>query len=123
MRRRHSEVDPGRTVDTRLLGASLRLGVATVPHALAIYVVSAGDRILVERELGLSSVARYQVAYLVGALGLTVAGAFTIDGRGAAFVEGIDGDHSNVIGVSLPLLRQMCAALGVRWIDLWALPT
>jgi O-antigen/teichoic acid export membrane protein len=56
--------------------SALKLGLPTVPHALAIYVVAAGDRILVERELGLPSVARYQVAYLVGALGLTLAGAF-----------------------------------------------
>ncbi|HUR74166.1 MAG TPA: Maf family protein [Sporichthya sp.] len=62
-------------------------------------------------------------AYVATGEPLRVAGAFTIDGRGGAFVEGIDGDHSNVVGVSLPLLRRMCGALGVAWIDLWALPT
>jgi len=49
-----------------------------------------------------------------------VAGGFTIDGYGGAFVEGIEGDHSNVIGISLPLLRTMLAELGVSWVDLWA---
>ena len=61
-------------------------------------------------------------AYVATGEPLRVAGAFTIDGRGGAFVEGIEGDHHNVVGVSLPLLRQMCSALGVRWTDLWALP-
>ena len=49
---------------------------------------------------------------------LHVAGAFTIDGIGGAFVRGIEGDHHNVIGVSLPTLRDLTARLGVRWITL-----
>lgn len=48
-----------------------------------------------------------------------VAGAFTIDGLGGAFVTSIEGDPHNVIGVSLPLLRRLLAASGVPWIDLW----
>ena len=47
------------------------------------------------------------------------AGAFTIDGFGGAFVERLEGDHQNVIGLSLPTLRRMLAASGVRWPDLW----
>jgi septum formation protein len=50
---------------------------------------------------------------------LAVAGPFTIDGRAAAFVTGIDGDAGNVIGISLPLLRELLAELGVRVTDLW----
>ncbi len=48
-----------------------------------------------------------------------VAGAFTIDGLGGAFVTGITGDHHNVVGISLPLLRTMLAELGVAWHTLW----
>lgn len=51
---------------------------------------------------------------------LHVAGAFTIDGLGGAFVTGIEGDHHNVVGVSLPLLRDLLAELGHSWTDLWA---
>ncbi len=61
-------------------------------------------------------------AYVATGEPLRVAGAFTIDGRGGAFVESIDGDHHNVVGVSLPLLRRMCGMFGVRWTDLWELP-
>jgi septum formation protein len=50
---------------------------------------------------------------------LRVAGAFTIDGLGGPFVESIEGDHGNVIGLSLPLLRRLAGELGVRLTDLW----
>ena len=48
-----------------------------------------------------------------------MAGAFTIDGLGGAFIRGIEGDHHTVVGVSLPLLRDLVGDLGVRWTDLW----
>ena len=51
-----------------------------------------------------------------------MAGAFTIDGLGGWFVEGIDGDHGNVIGVSLPLLRGLLAELGIPVAELWSAP-
>jgi septum formation protein len=49
---------------------------------------------------------------------LVVAGAFTIDGLGGPYVTRIEGDHHNVVGISLPLLRLLLADLGVRWTDL-----
>jgi septum formation protein len=58
-------------------------------------------------------------AYVATGEPLRVAGAFTLDGLGAAFVEGIDGDPSNVVGLSLPLLRRLLREVGVRWTDLW----
>lgn len=48
-----------------------------------------------------------------------VAGAFTIDGLGGAFITGIDGDPHNVVGISLPLVRQILLDLGVPWHELW----
>ena len=60
-------------------------------------------------------------AYVATGEPLAVAGAFTLDGRGSAFVEGIDGDPSNVIGLSMPLLRRLLAQHGVSWGDLWDL--
>jgi septum formation protein len=50
---------------------------------------------------------------------LAVAGAFTIDGLGGPFVERIEGDPHNVVGVSLPLLRALLLEVGHRWTDLW----
>ena len=48
-------------------------------------------------------------AYVATAEPLQVAGAFTIDGLGGPFISGIEGDHHNVVGISLPLLREMLA--------------
>jgi septum formation protein len=59
-------------------------------------------------------------AYIDSGEPLTVAGAFTLGGRGGWFVDGIDGDHGNVIGISLPLLRRLLAELGVAVTALWA---
>ena len=59
-------------------------------------------------------------AYVATGEPLEVAGAFTIDGLGGAFVSGIEGDHHNVVGVSLPLLRELVIELGHGWPDLWS---
>jgi septum formation protein len=59
-------------------------------------------------------------AYVASGEPLYVAGAFTIDGLGGAFVTRIEGDHHNVVGLSLPLLRDLVTALGHRWTDLWS---
>lgn len=59
-------------------------------------------------------------AYLASGEPLDVAGAFTLDGRGGWFVEGIEGDPSNVIGLSLPLTRRLLAEIGVGVDALWA---
>jgi septum formation protein len=58
-------------------------------------------------------------AYLATPDALEVAGAFTLDGRSAPFVDGIVGDPGNVIGLSLPALRSLLADLGVAITDLW----
>ncbi|MEH3033025.1 MAG: Maf family protein [Aeromicrobium erythreum] len=58
-------------------------------------------------------------AYVATREPLAVAGAFTIDGLGGAFVRGIEGDPHTVVGLSLPLLRDLAADLDVRWTDLW----
>ncbi|MFJ9813781.1 Maf family protein [Streptomyces sp. NPDC101151] len=59
-------------------------------------------------------------AYVASGEPLYVAGAFTLDGRSAPFIEGIDGDHGNVIGISMPLVRRLLAELGVGITELWA---
>lgn len=58
-------------------------------------------------------------AYLATGEPLEVAGAFTIDSLGAAFIEGIDGEPSTVVGLSIPALRRLTRELGVSWPSLW----
>ena len=57
-------------------------------------------------------------AYVATGEPLRVAGGFTLDGLGGPFVTGIEGDPSNVVGLSLPLLRELLLELGLAWHDL-----
>jgi septum formation protein len=57
-------------------------------------------------------------AYVATGEPLQVAGAFTIDGLGGPFVSGIEGDHHNVVGISLPLLREMLGEINLSWFEL-----
>ena len=76
--------------------------------ALASTLVHFGD--LTDEEI---------TAYVGTGEPLRVAGAFTVDGLGGAFVERIEGDYHTVVGLSLPLLRRLMAELGYLFTDLW----
>jgi septum formation protein len=80
--------------------------------ALASTVVHFGD--LSDEEI---------TAYVGTGEPLRVAGAFTVDGLGGAFVDRIEGDYHTVVGLSLPLLRRLMAELGYRFTDLWPAAT
>ena len=58
-------------------------------------------------------------AYVGSGEPLEVAGSFTIDGLGGAYVTRIEGDHHNVVGISLPLLRTVLCDLGLDWPSMW----
>lgn len=79
---------------------------------------SAGDVASTVVRFGTPSDAEVR-AYVATGEPLQVAGAFTLDGRSAPFLDGIDGDAGNVIGLSLPLLRSLLAKLDVSLVDLW----
>jgi septum formation protein len=67
-----------------------------------------------------SSVTEDEISAYVGTgEPLSMAGAFTIEGLGGWFVDSIDGDHNNVIGISVPLLRRLFNDLGVTIPALW----
>ena len=59
-------------------------------------------------------------AYIATGEPLEVAGAFTIDSKGAGFIERIEGDPHTVVGLSVPYLRTLVRALGVEWTALWS---
>jgi len=58
-------------------------------------------------------------AYIATGEPLKVAGAFTIDAKGAGFIESIDGDPYTVVGLSVSKLRQLVRELGFSFTDLW----
>lgn len=95
--------------------ATLHTGHCLIDTALARRV-SGSARTLVR--FGAPSQAELD-AYVETGEPLAAAGAFTIEGFGAPFVDGVDGDPGNVLGLSLPLLRRMLAELGIVITDLW----
>lgn len=62
---------------------------------------------------------RQIVSYVATGEPLNCAGCFAIDGQGGLFVEKLEGCHTNVIGLSLPLLRLMITDLGYDVTDFW----
>lgn len=60
-------------------------------------------------------------AYIATEEPFHVAGALTIDGYGGAFVDRLDGDHLTVLGLSLPVVRELVIDMGLFWPDLWTL--
>jgi septum formation protein len=63
---------------------------------------------------------RQIAAYVATGEPLNCAGCFALEGKGGAFVERLEGCHTNVIGLSLPLLRQMLTELGYDMVNYWA---
>ncbi len=61
-------------------------------------------------------------AYVATGEPIGAAGAFTIEGFGAPFIERIEGDHHNVVGISVPNLRLVLAEMGIAWHSLWQQP-
>ena len=93
----------------------LHTGHCVVDTAAARSIARAARTVVRFAELTEEEIA----AYVATGEPLGVAGAFTIDGLGGAYVTGIEGDPHTVVGISLPLLRSMLAELGVAWHDLW----
>ncbi len=100
-----------------------RTGVLHTGHHV---ILGRGDQTAVRSEVASTTVQFARLsepeieAYVASGEPLQVAGAFTIDGLGGPFVSRIEGDHHNVVGISLPLLRLMLADLGVAWTSLWS---
>jgi septum formation protein len=105
---------------SRLAAMSGRSGVLHTGHfavdpATARYVARAARTVVNFAHLSGRDIA----AYVATGEPLDVAGSFTIDGLAGAFVDSVEGDPHNVVGISLPLLRRMLAELDVAWTDLW----
>jgi septum formation protein len=115
-------VPPVRSLVTSPAGVPELGDVAPGGSALA----AAGDRVVAVDSAVLTfadDVSADEIdAYVATGEPLEVAGAFTIDGRAAAYITRIDGAPSAVIGMSLPVLRSMLLrGFGIAWHDLWSL--
>jgi septum formation protein len=116
---------PTDAADARLRWQRMSGRSGTLHTGQAVFDVR--DGAVTQRDVGVSSTVVHFAAptpaeleaYLATGEPLAVAGAFTLDGLGAAFVRRVEGDPSAVIGLSLPLLRTQLAKLGVSLTDLW----
>ena len=104
-----------------------RSAVLHTGHTLIEVVASATARVLdrvASTEVRFADPSDAEIeAYVATGEPLRVAGAFTIDGFGGWFVDSVAGDHHNVVGLSLPLLRRMLREFGYAVSDLPAQPT
>lgn len=112
-----SSVDDART---RLRGLRGRSAILRTGHCVIDTVSARSARGVASTTVHFAHFADDELeAYLATGEPLAVAGAFTLDGRSAPFIDRIEGDHGNVIGLSLPLLRVLLAELDLRVMDLW----
>jgi septum formation protein len=86
-------------------GGTLVSGVGEVSHATVHFADSIDDHDI--------------DAYVATGEPLQVAGAFTLDARGGALIDRIEGDPHAVVGMSGASLRRLITALGHRYSDLW----
>jgi septum formation protein len=96
-----------------------RRAVLRTGHALIDTERDEARSAVVSTTVSFASVTDAEItAYVRTGEPLRCAGGFTIDGLGGWFVEGVGGDHHNVVGVSLPTLRSMLLELGRQLTDL-----
>ncbi|MFI0792812.1 Maf family protein [Micromonospora rubida] len=97
-----------------------RSGVLHTGHCLIDVVHESRAEAVASTTVRFADVSDDEIAaYVATGEPLAVAGAFTIDGLGGAFLDGIDGDPGTVVGLSLPLLRKLLAELDLQITDLW----
>ncbi len=99
-----------------------RAGLLHTGHCLIDVGSGRRQEAVASTEVRFANITDEEIAAYVGTgEPLHVAGAFTIDGIGSWFLDGITGDVGTVIGVSLPLLRRMLNALNIPVSRLWRL--
>ncbi|MEU1685652.1 Maf family protein [Micromonospora sp. NPDC005707] len=97
-----------------------RSGVLHTGHCLLDVVHESRAEAVASTTVHFADISDAEIAaYVATGEPLAVAGAFTIDGLGGAFLTGIEGDPGTVVGLSLPLLRGLLAELELNITDLW----
>ena len=116
---------PGNPVAARERWRSMRgrTGILRTGHALRLITATRSQEAVATASTAVhfADLSDAEIdAYVATGEPLEVAGAFTVDGLGGAFVTRIEGDHHNVVGISLPLLRTMIIELGLEWTLFWS---
>ena len=107
----------------RWLRQTGRSGVLYSGHWLIDHrggVAVGGVGVVTHAEVHFADVTEAEIdAYIATGEPLAVAGAFTIDSLGGAFIDRIVGDPHTVVGLSLPALRNLVRSFNAEWTDLW----
>jgi septum formation protein len=115
---------PGTAIEATTRWQQMRGRTAQLHTGHALLAIAHGETTHVSVKVATTSVTFADVTdeeivrYVGTGEPLQVAGAFTIDGLGGWFIERVEGDHHNVVGLSLPLLRLMLAEVNVSVTDL-----
>jgi septum formation protein len=97
-----------------------QVGVLHSGHHLIDTASGLGQTLVTATKVHFASLSDSEIEkYVMTGEPLQVAGAFTIDGLGGAFVERIEGDYHTVVGLSLVALRQLVTELGHDYQALW----
>lgn len=90
---------------------TLAIGLPTIPHSIALYLISAADRVVIQHQRGLVDVGRYQLAYLVGTAAITLLSA--VGNAWAPIVYGAaDHERWDVLARTSSVLVTIGALLG-----------
>lgn len=104
----------------RLMAMRGRTGTLVTGHCLTDVASGRRVRAVSRAEVSFGQYDRDDMeAYIATGEPLEVAGSFTLEGLGSAFITGIEGDPSGVMGLSMPTLRSLVGQLGLHWADLW----
>lgn len=104
----------------RLMAMRGRTGTLVTGHCLIDVASGRRVRAVSRAEVSFGQYDRADMeAYIATGEPLEVAGSFTLEGLGSAFITGIEGDPSGVMGLSMPTLRSLVGQLGLHWADLW----
>ena len=105
----------------RLMAMRGRTGALVTGHCLIDLATGRRARAVSSAQVTFGDYDRTTMqAYVATGEPLEVAGSFTLEGLGSAFIQGIQGDPSGVMGLSMPTLRALAQELDVSWPDLWA---
>jgi septum formation protein len=97
-----------------------KMGVLHSGHHLIDTAAGAGLTLVTATKVHFADLSDAEIETYVGTgEPLQVAGAFTIDGLGGAFIERIEGDYHTVVGLSLVALRSLVTDLGHDYQGLW----
>lgn len=104
----------------RILEMSGRSGILHTGHLVMNLEDRATKTAVVSTRVEMDQISEAEVErYLDTGEPLQVAGSFTLNGYGAAFVKSVAGDSNNVIGLSINTVKKLCAGVGLDWTDFW----